>query len=652
MSKRIRGRLTKFSLNILVVFLSGVFLFTGCVNNGTGSTPILHQDPTGVDTEYDLVSVLSAYTGILDLISAGSYDEVASGLNDLKAANADSEFFVLLERFSELSQELADSLEQVDSLLDQAGNDLAMNDLVTASGHLDIADSQLINIGALSKELQSTDNLIGELLNITSLAASNPVRQAFDGLLSATERIQQATDRLEQLRLELNTLRLGAQAELIETVCTLNISPDDAFVGDIFKINGQLSARETTLGGRTVSINVGGLSYTVTTTIDGTYTASLPVPYRYQDSISILARYLPQGADVSLYQAASSQPVELNLNYYRTYLENLNAPTALYPGMAVEITGQVTSDGPQKQHIIRVSLNGQLLAQTSSAAGFNMMVTPPANHSNIGPATLTITVLADQRYAGVASGIQLPIELLPLQAELSAPDYVIIPGLVTLKGNITGGKNDLADSQIIVTYPHGDRTLSSNADSSFSTSLDFPLNFTFFGTQRISAVISPAQPWYAPLETGVDIIIINPVIIGTLILITAALGLYSISRSGNKTKRKARINPNQATPVEIPVPGLQVPPVFVGAAHGIVLAYVTARQVVMTLSGRNILPHHTVREYVDIAAGRKFFSSAFLELSLLIEIVLYSRLEPGQANLLQSGRLLREIQENKKHVSS
>ena len=434
---------------------------------------------------------------------------------------------------------------------------------------------------------------------------------------------------------------------LTPTELSLSVTSSPVFVGDEIIVTGRLSAEGEGLGDRQLSLIIDDLTYNAITEPDGSYQTTLTVPFRYSDKLGMQARYSPKGDDHNLYQAASSPALNLEVIYYVTQLD-VRLPVELHPGLALELQGTISSDGPPRPRNIRVFLNGQPLGSTTATDTFTLSVTPPITASSI-TANLIVQIAPDLRYAGASAGTTVPFTQLASSTRLDSAGFIFIPGKLVISGTVNGGGLALSGAVIDLSYTGQSTSSTTDSTGRFSAQLNLPMGLTLFGTQPLSAKVTPAEAWYAPLELEKQIVIINP--ISTGLILALLLGFAFVGRVRLVRRQPVQRGNRGAYHDALPSPSIPVPVASPqgGIKGGIIHVYLLARRLAQSLSGIFIRPGDTIREYLRLIAKRlPALAGIFSELTLLAEIMLYSRLEPGQPTLLRAEQLLKSMQEDPK----
>lgn len=627
------------TLSLLLVLA----LTAGCAGNAPLASQTVHEDPAAARMEYDLSGLLLSYSRIFSLLTRGEYTNLDTLLSDLKQAHLSSELLELFTRYNEMAQQLYQSLETAETLLNQAEAYLDASRLKPAAGALDQASVLLSGAGVTLTEITRATQSIGQLLGIASLAAGNTLRQSYNTLEQASQQLQQAIGRLEALRNRLRASIEQDQAQLLATTLSLNASPDRAFVGDAVTLSGSLSAGATPLPDRRLTLSYGSDSLEIATDSRGSYQAVINIPYDYTSPLLLQAAYTPRDDDRGIYQAAASEVIPFEVDYYTTAIDAA-LPEELHPGLAVDIQGRLTSTGEPLSRRVDIRLGSTLLASGSAVSDFKISITPPAGLKP-GSYQLSISVPPDGRYAGAGITQNIDLTLLATGLESNVSGLVILPGTLSVSGRLSSAAARSPQAAVILQFNGSSYQVP--AAGSFQADIALPLSLTLFGFRTLSISVLPQDPWLAPVTREVELFIFNPLICALILLAAAMVVIPGL-------RRRRRYSPAAAIPAGIGEPGVPVPPAGQPAppaaypARGIqgeiIKYYLAARQVLQRLSGQEITPATTLREFMQRCLKRlPAAAQPFTTLTHLAEQVLYSSLELGKESLHKAEEAARSI---------
>jgi hypothetical protein len=628
------------TLSLLLVLALGA----GCAANAPLASQTVHEDPTAAQVEYNLSDLLLSYSRIFSLLTQGEYTNLDTLLKDLKQAHLSSEILELFTRYNELAQQLYQSLQTSETLLNQAEAYLDASQLKPATSTLDQASVLLSGASVTLAEITQANQSIGQLLGIASLATSNTLRQSYNTLEQASQQLQQAIDRLAALRDRLKSLMERDQAQLLATTLSLTASPDHAFVGDTVTLSGSLSAGTTPLPDRRLTLTYGSVSLETVTDSRGSYQAVINIPYDYSSPLAIQAEYTPQAADRGLYQAAASEVIPFEVDYYTSTIDAV-LPKELHPGLAVDIQGRLTSTGEPLSRQMDISLGSILLASGSASPDFKISLTPPASLKP-GSYQLSISISPSGRYAGASITQDIDLTLLVTSLESDVRGMVMLPGTLSVSGRLSSATPQPPNATVTLRFNGSSYQVP--ATGSFQADIALPLSLTLFGFRTLNISVQPQDPWLAPATREVSLFIFNPLICGLIVLAIAMVVILGL-------RQRKHLTPATTIPVGTrepvaPAPSAvsQPPTPMTYPARGIqgeiIKYYLAARQVLQRLSGQEITPASTLREFMQRCLQRlPAATQPFTTLTHLVEKVLYSSLELGKESLRQAAEAARSI---------
>jgi hypothetical protein len=478
--------------------------------------------------------------------------------------------------------------------------------------------------------------------------------------------VQSKLDRLQAM-LELLIKPLAtAKTANSPTLLSLEITPLKAFVGDKVHFSGELSNHEQPLAGREVELLLNNNRYLSIMTDDrGKLEGDLILPYWYQPDLIVQAVYYPRENDTGLYLGTSSPAIKLTLLFYRTAL-SLNPLSKVYPGRSTLIQGVLDYAGAPvvERQGARVWLDDSLVSRINAGPlfEFTLAIDPdsiPGNH------TLTVYIPADGRYAAVSNHQALPVELAPISLDFKLPPVVLLPGRLWLEGRAYSDLGPVQGAELQAGMGGTLTALTTSETGEFSTGITLSNGFSLLGNQNLVIRVKPHEPWNDELEITRAFFVINWISCGVLMLVLVGMAVLLPRRwrAWQSLFRKTRATRPQPSPSASPEPGLTLPvaaqpesgPGDTGSlpadrdeasADAILKWYRAALDLMQKLTGSRLKPQQTLREYAHQngpAMGRA--SRFFLEFTLLIERLLYSRRSAGPQDIAQARELEQAIRQ-------
>lgn len=227
-------------------------------------------------------------------------------------------------------------------------------------------------------------------------------------------------------------------------------------------------------------------------------------------------------------------------------------------------------------------------------------------------------------------------------------------------------------------------------DGSFKGKMSLRMALNIIGSDNLRVQVAPEEPWNAPLSTSKNIVIVNVVNSGIMILLILLfrkahtpwrlrrrLLLYRRKRIRLKLaivflwramvrvlkilKSRKRISPELAVAPAKSIPvysasrlekgrtGKNQEPEG-GPREIILYFYKLLLRFIQGIAKRLIRPHHTLREFAQ--ENSKIlgpFSAYFLELTKVVEKLIYSRYRPDEGDVLKFKQLSSNIEEGLKN---
>ena len=627
----------------LITLLAMIF---SCFPAVAQSIHIPHQNPATAKDSPGLASLLLFYGNVFELASMSQYKDSQSMLNELEHADIPDELRYLLNRYNTLSLQLLTTLDNLESLLDDASNLLAHNQVSDAKQKLNEAEAAVYSAQLLLGDIEAATNILSDKVGIAAALAGSEIRQAHDRLQEMLHRVRQLFNKLNQLRESITERREIQAVQLIATELSLSITPASAFVGDSITTSGRLTSNGSPLVNRKLTVILDKKPLGMTTDPDGSYVTDIAIPYKYVSTMNLCAEYAPYGDDIGIYLGCKSPLVLVNTSFYPTLLE-VSVPETAYPGLPISVSGQVGSTHGQPERTIKVLLDNNQLAEETIQGEFNIQITPPPRILT-GKHSLTVVAPPQGRYAGTSKSLPINISVLPIRTEMQIPLLTIIPKTIRISGNVYHGLTPVEDAKVSLTFKETTTTVRTSTDGSFTTTIEAPFDLSLVGPQELITTIEPVEPWYASLETRRRISTINPANIGVMLAACTFLGLLVLQRGRTRPPRprEEKVTPQAKLPElsSVTPPGLKYE--FTGIKGKILSAYLNGLGTVEQVTGIPLMPNTTLREFVNAASP--LLPSAikpFAELTAIAEYTLYSSHKPDENVAAKAERLAGIIKE-------
>ncbi len=607
------------SVIILLAMLSSSFPVLG------QPTHIPHQNPVAAKDSPGLVSLLSFYGNVFDLAAISQYQDAQSMLDELEYANIPDELRYLIDRYSTLSRQLLTTLDNLETMLDEASNMLANYQISGVKQKLDDIEATIHSAELLLKDVEAATTALGHRLGVFLALPGSEIRLAYDRLEQILYQLGQLTARLNQLRQRLDEEYKSQAVELIPTKLSLIVTPVPVFVGDNITASGRLIGDNSPLAERKLTLFLDSEPLTITTDLDGSYTSNITIPYKYVPDMTLTAEYVPSGDDIGIYQGCKkSCPVPVM--FYFTLLE-VSVPETAHPGLPITISGQVSSTDSAVDRTAEVLLDNSQLAQETIQGQFSIQITAPQQVS-VGEHSLTVVVTPQERYSGTSKRLTIDISRLPIGANIQVPRLSVIPKLIQISGKVYHNLDPVQDARVSFSFRDSLATVKTSTDGSFTTAIEVPLDLSLVGSQELTVTIEPAEAWYASLQTKRWIFMINPANIGLMLVAFISLGLLVFTRVRARPVRPQEEAVIPEVKIREPSAGALLPRPryeFSGIRGRILSAYLDGLETVERVTSIPMVPQATLREFLSAVTPRLLTAiKPFTELTIAAEIALYS----------------------------
>jgi archaellum component FlaC len=613
-------------------------------------TQVPHENPTIVTGSLDKAGLLLSYSKIIKLAADRRYQNAQDVLNELGHADIPDELRYITDRYRDICQQLFTTLDNLESLLDEASTLLARHQIHEAKQRLDNAQVDILDASSLLEDIEVATDTLSDQLGVFASPAASQISQAYARLEESIQRLRELIDELNNLWQSL-TGRYVKMMGLTPTELSLGINPASVFVGDSISAYGRLSGDGKTLAKRNLTLTLDNKSIAASTGIDGSYLANITIPYRYTDTMTLTAAYVPSGDDTGKYLASQSLPVTINARFYRTLLE-VSAPEIAYPGLPFTISGRVSSTDGNIGRTVRVLLDKTQLAEETVSGQFSLEVTPPEQAST-GKHKLTVAVTPQGRYSGASETQTINISRLPIYIETQTPTLVILLKAIRINGRVYHQLGPVPDARVSLNFKDSSITTTTSPDGSFTMSLGAPLDLSLATPQELTMTVAPVEPWYATLRVKRPLFTINPISTGLILVILMALWLLIYRRGQARVPEEKDLS--QAQVIELPAitPAPEPKLKLTGIKGRILSAYRGGLEAVAKITGVGMAPNITLREFLKMATLLSPTATGqFAELTAIAETALYSARSLRQDTAARAEELAATIKEELRRGTS
>jgi len=259
-----------------------------------------HENPATATGSLNKASLLLSYNKIFNLATSRQYQDAQDVLNELRRADVPDELRYIIDRYNNLDQQLFTTLDNLDSLLDEASTLLSRHQIHEAKQRLDHAEADIQDARFLLEDIEVATDTLGNKLGVFAITAATKLRQAYALVEKSLKRLRQSIDESNQLYESLAERRKTQAIKLIPTELSLSVTPASVFVGDSTTASGRLSSDGKPLTKRRLTLTLDDKPIATTTEIDGSYVTNITIPYKYVTTMALTAVYDPQ-VTISVY---------------------------------------------------------------------------------------------------------------------------------------------------------------------------------------------------------------------------------------------------------------------------------------------------------------------------------------------------------------
>ncbi len=150
-----------------------------------------HEDPATVPSIMDSYSFLIEYSNAFALMANREYSDAAQLNEQLSHMTVPEELSYIVQRYNQLTQQLIDTLNDVQGTLDRAQSFLNQYRLNEASQALDKAGILIAKAQILLSDLQEATATLKQRLGIGAAAVESKIQQAYDRIQNLLEKLRE-----------------------------------------------------------------------------------------------------------------------------------------------------------------------------------------------------------------------------------------------------------------------------------------------------------------------------------------------------------------------------------------------------------------------------------------------------------------------------
>jgi len=600
-----------------------------------------HENPDEAEPTYHVgLPVLLHYAEVLSVLAEGKYSDTLSLMSqlDVDRSAVPDDVKIVMETYNGLLADFAAKLDSLDAALAEIEQLLEAGDLEEVRGKLTVAAGILDKVGTRLVDVEeATDQLVTLLGPLGAPTELESVKQAKWRLREAERRLAELDDiyqtALEQLEAEVEQV---SEAQY-QTGITLHLDKSEAWIGESIIASGVLRPvdNDGLLADREVGVLCEGKVLAVATTdADGSYQVAVTVPCRYVASISLRARYSPQGQDRELYLPCASPEARLKVDFDQPRLE-IDVPDRVYPGLPFNVTCWITSgiSAPPDGRQIEVLWDNQVVAAcTSSEDELEVKVRPSAGAA-VGEHELEVRLKAHERSAGAVAQRTVTVIKAPIEVVVDRLEFDTLSRKLRLAGHL-GSDLPFSSADVRVCLAGASTTVQASTEGTFEATLGLPLGATIMGTQEVEITVEPLESWYLPGRAEASVFAMDIVNLALVSVAALSVGVVLYARRRGKPGETGPL-PEKMSSLT-PYPGEPSPPASREAESTparILACYADAAEAVGRATGISLRPNITLREFLKRTAPElREAAEAFTELTYLSEECLYSPRVPGEAS--------------------
>jgi len=638
---------------------------SGCARTTPDDGRVFHLDPSTVRERYEAWLLFAHLGSALQSVASEEFGRSGDQLGDVSIdrAHLPSSLVDLANRYVELCNELADTIESVYDTLDEVERLLSINDvrragvaLVTCRSQIGLAREQM------SALQQATTEVFTMLRRSGSGGTTAQLDQARQSLDAALALLLQLTVDYES-RVEVAQTAAEGKRVLSQPVVSLQLDRDAAWVGEIVVISGTLAVGADTLADRVLLISLDGFEVgRVLSGLQGRFAYQLLIPFEYVPLRAVQVSFTPVGGDLDRYLPASSPEVVVTVRYHQTQVEPESVGN-LYPGLATTIAGTVESSGNVTGRLIDVRWGDELVGQgaTGPTGDFACSVVLPDDAME-GSSSVLLVVEGDDAALTAPGKADLEVDIVRMtpRIDLSVGRVMVVPTLsLSLLRQFLGGDfvrmvsipgeihSALPMDAPAMTASWGERqTRWQQQGASFEREAPLVISVWSMGVRTVTVRALPREPWLLAGEARAHLLVVNlfmPFVWLAALLVALAVG--AAARRRWNVASPLRLVPvvsgetNSFRPIDsgsvvVDDPGA-------GSRVALVVLYYRAVEFLQGSLGIPLRSEMTLREYL-VASTRRLpaVTKLFARLTSLTEQAMYGPREPERREVSLGRRLL------------
>jgi DNA repair exonuclease SbcCD ATPase subunit len=191
-----------------------------------------HEDPSSAQSVLDAYSFLSQYVDVLTLMANRQYDNASKLAEQLSQITVPEDLSYIINRYNNITQQLINVLNDLQSTLDRASSLLDQYRLDEAAAELDRAGVLVAKAQILLGDLEDATTTLSQQLGVFAAPAESKIRQAYATLQNLINQLQDLIDQYHALLQRITQEEQELRAQQLEpTDLTLTLNTTNVFVG-------------------------------------------------------------------------------------------------------------------------------------------------------------------------------------------------------------------------------------------------------------------------------------------------------------------------------------------------------------------------------------------------------------------------------------
>ncbi|MDG6933519.1 MAG: DUF4129 domain-containing protein [Nitrososphaerota archaeon] len=602
----------------LALVLAVSVIVVATVSAVYANSPPRQVDPSTVQQQNPYPpDLLSFYANLVRSLGAGNFSLALSELNSTGLIQVPAQLQFVYSRFNSLLSQATRQLQQVNSSIQSANSYLSYADFSSANssilaGYVELSEANLsvVSLQTAAPQMESsfglpTGQLQGQVNDLSKLISSYKIS-------------------LDTLSLRLDSLESQIQSGALHfTRISLSSSSTSVKLGSPVTLTGTLSLDNgTPLSGKSISLlsSLGSVS-TVTTGPGGSFSYNTSIPFVYSRSVTFQARYSPSGNDVSFYLPSQSDVVYLNLVFYQPVL-SLNGPRTLLPGGTYNFSGSY-ENGSSQSSVVITAFGRTYSENTSNGGHFSINLTVPTSVPD-GAYSIQAQTPSHGLFAPASQQISVNVQRLKASVTVSVPPFVVGGETIAVYGSVASSNGTyLAGSEVSVSFSGVTANTNTSKSGNFVVSIPVPL-LVGSGSNHLTVVAAPTQPWVSAASTSVSTFAIDPLtVVVPVILLLAAAVVYRQRRAIVPPSEEGVESAKSAGPIQSPISTEHEIKAEAKARSELTQSYFDVVGL-LSVKGFRMKPSMTPSEFSDIvSSGLPVISNEFRTLTTAFEDEVY-----------------------------